>query len=296
MNQFGDQIEKDGKRWLALKYRVSEQQIVRVFEFFRANGIEPILIKGWSASLFYPEPFLRSFSDIDIAVAPGEYQRALNLIDSNKINVDLHEGLRHHDTSDWEYLFENSKLVNIDDTKIRILCAEDALRVLCVHWLTDGGAYKDKLWDIFYAVANRPVDFEWEKCLNVVSAKRRLWIIYTIGLAHKYLGLDIRNLPFESEASEIPPWIIKTVEREWATDVRLRPLDANLFDRKQLWKQIIKRIPPNPIQATVESEGDFDDRSRIRYQANSILMRTYPSVRRIIREIKQWKKRKKHRN
>ena len=31
-------------------------------------------------------------------------------------------------------------------------------------------------------------------------------------------------------------------------------------------KQIKKRIPPNPIQATIEMEGSFDARTRVQYQ------------------------------
>lgn len=266
-----------------LKYKVLEQQIENSFTFFRENRIEPILIKGWAASQKYPEKYRRLFSDIDLAVAPGLFDNAFLLLAQDHLTIDLHKGLRHLDTLEWKILFDNSQLLKIGDTNIRVLAEEDHLRVLCVHWLTDGGAYKEKLWDIYYAVENRSEKFDWERCLDVVSEKRRLWIIYTIGLASKYLDLDISKLPFERQARQLPVWLVKTVENEWASSVRLRPIHTCLKDRREVLKQIIKRFPPNAIQATVESEGDFDETSRIKYQLRSLLVRIKPSMKRILK-------------
>jgi hypothetical protein len=113
------------------------------FKILREHNIEPVLIKGWAAGLKYSQPWERFFSDIDIAVNPSDYQRAQEIAFENNLSVDLHKGLRHHDTLAWSDLYENSRLVLIDDAQIRILREEDHLRVLCVHWLTDGGAFKE---------------------------------------------------------------------------------------------------------------------------------------------------------
>jgi Uncharacterised nucleotidyltransferase len=272
---------EEEKRWRILKFKVLEYQIENAFKIFRENGLEPILIKGWAVSRKYPEKYMRFFSDIDLAVAPESYQKALELVEKHQLLVDLHCGLRHLDTSDWSNLYENSITEKLNVTDVRMLCEEDHLRVLCVHWLTDGGAYREKLWDIFYAVENRRKKFDWNRCLNVVSAKRRLWIIYTIGLANRYLHLDISQMDFREEALTIPRWIIKTVEKEWASSVRLRPIHSCLDDRREVFRQILKRIPPNPIQATVEMEGDFNDKARIFFQLRSVLNRSVPSYKRI---------------
>lgn len=280
--------EKNGdrERWLILQRKLSEHRIADVFKYFRSCHIESILIKGWAAGLKYSHPWERTFSDVDLAVDPSDFERAFALLGGKYPMVDLHRGLRHHDTLEWKDIYENSQLVNVEDTEIRVLREEDHLRVLCVHWLTDGGAYKKKLLDVYYAVANRSKNFDWHRCLDTVSERRKKWIIYTIGLAHRYYQLRIDDLPFAGKARNIPVWLIKALEKEWSTDVRLMPLDQCLNDKKMLGRQILKRIPPNPIQATIEMEGDFDAGTRIFYQCGSVATRLAPSLRRLLKTIR----------
>jgi hypothetical protein len=158
--------------------------------------------------------------------------------------------------------------------------------------LNDGGADFEKLWDIYYAVANRPKNFDWDRLLNIVSSKRRKWIVCAIGLAHKYLQLEIEDTPLAREAKVIPRWVQKAVEKEWESSVRLKPLHFLLKDKKEFWKQIKKRFPPNPIQATIEVEGDFDKNFRIIYQIKSMFPRLLPSVKRIRETLRLQKRRK----
>lgn len=267
-----------------LQLRVSEKRIIEAFVFFRQNQIEPILIKGWAGAQNYPNPSERLFSDIDLIISPVDYDRALTILKSYQggFPIDLHLGARRHDTLPFEILYKNSQIIKCGDGEVRILCPEDHLRVLCVHWLTDGGEYKSKLWDIYYAVENRPATFDWEKCLTVVSETRQKWIIYTICLAHIYLGLKIADTPAAGKLSDIPEWLIKTVEKEWASAERLVPLQQVLRDKKRLWKQIKKRLPPNPIQATVDMEGEFDNKTRIFYQIGDMYVRFKPILKRIV--------------
>jgi hypothetical protein len=276
--------EQNDRRWLILRSKIHEENIKTAFEKFRAKGIEPILIKGWAAARNYPEIHQRYYSDIDLCVSPELHHQALQLLDDEKIrslNIDLHSGLRHLDTVDWNNLFENSQLLNLDKTEIRILRPEDHLRVLCVHWLNDGGAYKEKLLDIYYAITNRPADFDWDRCLNIVSENRRDWVLKTIGLTHKYFNLDISALPFGLEKTESPKWLIKTVEKEWSSKIRLKPIHTLLQNKKELWTQIKKRIPPNSIQATIELNGKFDNKPRAFYQIGSVFVRLTPSIKRL---------------
>lgn len=276
--------EQNDFYWLTLQNRVNELKISEAFEFMESRGFEPLLIKGWAVARYYPQIWQRRFIDIDLCVAPEDFERAKKLLETPeglKLNIDLHKGLRHLDTVAWQNLFDNSETFKIEKTKIRTLRAEDHLRVLCVHWLTDGGAYKDRLWDIYYLVKNRPDSFDWTRCLDVVSPQRRKWIVCCIGLAHKYLDLDLADTPLASEAKNLPKWLVKTVEREWQTEIKLRPLQNCLHDRKLFWQQIKKRIPPNAIQATIEMEGDFDEKPRAFYQITNVWTRFFPAARRI---------------
>lgn len=271
-------------RWHLIQYKFQEHKIVQTFELFRRHGIEPLLIKGWAAARNYPSPHERVFLDTDICVAPADYGQARRIAageKEQKLLIDLHCGLRHLDTVAWDDLFADTVLSELEGTPIRILRAEDHLRVLCVHWLNDGGEYRERLRDIYYAVENRPADFDWERCLAIVEPKRRRWIVCAIALARRYLGLHLENTPIALEAESIPEWITETVEKEWASEIRLLRLHECLTDRKELFRQLRKRFPPNPIQATIEMGGEFDDQPRIYYQLASILFRVKPSARRI---------------
>jgi len=275
--------EEIDPKWLILHAKLFEEKIKQAFRIFRQSEIEPVLIKGWAAARFYTNKSERFYTDIDLCVEPGLFHKASELLkneEAKKLAIDLHSGFRHLDTVSWENLFRKSQLVNLDEINIRVLRPEDHLRILCVHWLTDGGAYREKLKDIYFAIENRPADFDWGRCLGVVSENRRRWIVCTIGLAKKYFGLSLKNTPIELEAENLPEWLIRAVEKEWMSDVRLLPLHRFYHDRKRLWQQIRKRVPPNPIQATVELEGNFDDSPRIYYQIKSIFTRMIPFLKR----------------
>ena len=270
-----------------LQLRLFEKRIIEAFTFLRQYNIEPILIKGWAAAQLYPEPHQREFCDIDLIVAPQNYPNAVKYLKDYSENylIDLHEGAMPLDSLSFENLYKNSNILSCQGTKIRVLCAEDHLRFLCVHWLLDGGEHKNRLWDIYYAVENRPNDFDWDRCLNVVDEKRKKWIIYTIILAHKYFGLNLEDTPLADKTDDVPEWIVKTVEKEWESEIKSILLVHCLNDRKKFLQQFRRRMSPNPIKATVDLEGDLDSRLRILYQIGDIFFRLKPSVKRISKAV-----------
>lgn len=280
--------ESEDLRWFSLQNKVHEAKICEAFALFRKNGIEPILIKGWSVARLYPESHLRAYTDIDLGVSYAEFDKARGLLDdedAKKLNIDLHNEFRHLDTVDWSSLFRDSQTIPLNGADIRILSEEDHLRLLCVHWLTDSGADKERLYDIHYAVKNRPAGFDWAKCLDRAGPTRRRWVTSVIGLAHKYTGLSLDELPFSAEARNIPPWLIKSLEREWKLAVPLKGLYDSLHDWRFFIKQLRKRIPPNAVHSTIDCEGEFDDRPRAPYQLRSFLKRALPAIGRIFKTI-----------
>lgn len=273
----------DEVRWNILQVRMAEKRAVRAFELFRAAGIEPILIKGIAAGRYYPESQPRVAIDMDLAVAEHEFDRAFTIVvehASEGLAIDVHRELRHLDTVAWDDLFAHSVEWELEGGAIRILRPEDHLRVLCVHWLTDGASNKERLWDIYYAVANRPPDFDWYRALDIVEPNRRRWIVCAIGLAHRYLGLDLTDTPIADEARDLPAWLVRTVEREWASETKFVPLEQ-AFDKGELLKQLPRRLRPDPIWATIQMNGSFDARTRVFYQIGSFFARIPGSMRRI---------------
>lgn len=257
---------------------------VQAFSLMREAGIEPILIKGLAAARFYPEPGSRASIDMDIAVSANDFEAADKIARSaaaNGLAIDLHRELRHLDTVEWNDLFTNSQLLEVDGGNIRVLSEEDHLRVLIVHWLTDGGARKERLWDFYYCIRERSTNFDWDRFLNTVSERRRRWLICTIGLAHHYLGLDLDDTPIRDEAKNLPSWLIKALEKEWANETPFMPLETVIHDPKMFLKQIPRRLQPNPIWATVQLEGSFDAKTRVFYQLGSFLQRIVPSYKRV---------------
>lgn len=208
------------------------------------------------------------------------------------VAVDLHRGARHLDSLSFDDLYANSVSVDCEGAEIRVLREEDHLRVLCIHWLNDGGADKERLWDIYYGIDNRSGEFDWQRFLDRISAKRRRWIICAVGLAHRYLNLNLDNTPIREEAKKLPGWLTKAVEREWDSGVRLIPLQQVRHDRQKFWEQIKKRLPPNPIQATIEMEGHFDKVPRIFYQFTDIFWRLPGSIDKYLKSRPSFYKRK----
>lgn len=276
-------------RWALLQRRLQQLRTTRAVDLIRSIGIEPIVIKGAAASRYYPEGVDRPSVDVDLAVPPDAFERAFRLVtgpNADGMAIDLHKGLRHLDTVPWDDLFDNSLEIEFPEGKIRVLRPEDDLRVLSVHWLTDGGSHKERLWDIRYLVDSARSQIDWERVLGPVSSNRQRWIECTLGLTAKYLDLDLTGTPFAGADARLPRWLVKTVEAEWSAEVKHWPLESSLQDRKMLVAQIKRRMRPNPIYATVDCEGSFDAHTRFFYRVWNGLRRVGPSYKRVTRVLR----------
>jgi hypothetical protein len=280
------EIITDAARWAVLQRKVQAGKVAQVFRLFRDNGIEPVLIKGFAADQYYPSDVFRPSIDVDLAVSAADFEKAENLgATADGMAIDLHRELRHLDTLPWADLFENTRLIDTEGTQIRVLRPEDHLRVLAVHWLNDGGINREKLWDVYYLIADRGPDLEWNRALDVVPANRRRWIECTILLAHKYLGLDLKHVPIEADVNTLPKWLTSSIERSWADPPKEIPLWLLTRKPAEFAKQLKLRLAPNPVRATVEMEGDFDSGSRFFYRFGNFFQRLLPSVRRNVRAL-----------
>jgi hypothetical protein len=218
--------------------------------------------------------------DIDLSVQTKDFQKSMEIAGKTKINVDLHKELRQLDTLLYVDLFNQSQLIKLSNgEEIRVLSPEDNLRIISVHWLNDGGIKKDRLWDIYYCVKNRPDNFDWERCLNAAGNTRRKWVLVSIKLANHYLQLPIDDLPCADEINQpnfVPKWVYKTLEKEWNDQVVLTPLNASLSNPKTFFRQIRKRFPPNAITATIQTNSDINNFPRLPIQIYNMVRRIFP--------------------
>src|SRR2546429_7543002 len=115
-------------RLQALQSAIREERTIAAFRLLRGAGIEPILIKGWAIARFYPHPTLRAYGDIDVFVNPAEYSAARQALDQTEAGswwVDLHSHLSELGNRPWEELFSRSRIENLRETRVRVLCPED---------------------------------------------------------------------------------------------------------------------------------------------------------------------------
>jgi hypothetical protein len=274
----------DEYRWNLLQKKTLERNAVRAFELFREAGIEPVLIKGLAAGKYYPGTEPRVSVDLDLAVAAKDFEVADKIARSDAADglaIDLHRELRHLDTVAWEDILANSTLLPLDGGQIRIPRPEDHLRIVCLHWLTDGGRDKARLHDVYYAVMNREPAFDWDRFFTIVSPTRQRWLECTLGLTAKYLDLDLSGTPADGAENRLPRWLTETVEREWSAEIKFEPMEVAVFDRKKFLHQLGRRLNPNPIWATVQAEGSFDAPTRLHFKIANAFRRIPDSYRRI---------------
>jgi hypothetical protein len=281
-------------RFHAVRTLVREHAIKKVLTLLYREGVEPTLVKGWAVARLYPEPGLRPYGDIDLVVRPAEYSSAAAAISAaiaakegeKEYYVDLHRGFEDLDDHSFDELHSRSTIVKLDDTDVRVLSAEDHLRVLCKHMLHHNAFRPLWLCDIAAAVENREANFDWDRCLG--RHKRRADLVAcAIGLAHVLLGADVADTPVAQRAATLPRWLVANVLKQWETPYSMSqapvthqaPMSKYLRDPRGLVADLRRRWP-NPIEATVYVGGPFNELPRWPFQLGECIARTAKFVAR----------------
>ena len=262
----------------AIRSARHEREVVEVFRVLRSAAVEPILLKGWATGRFYAEAGLRPSGDIDSCVAPRQYaaaQAVLNRPENQQYWVDLdHDEITRFQGRSFEDLYSRSELVVLESTEVRILGPEDHLRILCLHLLKHGAWRPLWLCDVAAAIESRPSHFDWDRCLGR-NQRQMKWVLCTIALAHRLLSAELGDAPL---TGDLPAWLTASVLREWNTPSNPN-LPAIATDVSTRWRapgavleQLTKRWP-NPIQATVDADGDFNKAPRLPFQIRHCLAR-----------------------
>src|SRR5581483_2606336 len=209
--QLGDTLSPFERAYTYYTIRTAfhEAQAQRVFAFFRANAIEPVLVKGWAIGRRYPAKGLRPYGDIDLAIRESDYPKALALAatpEARRFNLDLHRGIENLDCRRFDEVFERTQLIELGDTRMRIPSDEDLLRIVCLHLLRHGGWRPLQFCDVALLVETRSPEFNWDICVG--RSRREInWISTAIGLAHRLVGADIDGYPYAEQARRVPRWM-----------------------------------------------------------------------------------------
>lgn len=268
--------------YYTIRAALHEARARSVFTFFRAQEIEPVLVKGWSIGRRYPAKGLRPYGDLDLCVKPADYQRALALTltpEGGELNIDLHCGLQELDNRAFDEFFERTQLIRLGETAVRIPSDEDLLRIVCMHLLRHGGWRPLWFCDVALLLESRAAEFRWE----IVTGNRRRdinWISTVIGLAHHLLGADMEGYPFTAEARRTPDWLIAQVLKSWEMPepTNNAPLNygkpmGEYLRQPRGFLGALKRRWPNPIEATYSVKGSFNNLPRFPYQLVESLRR-----------------------
>jgi hypothetical protein len=166
---------------------------------------------------------------------------------------------------------------------VRVLRNEDQIRILAFHFLKHGGWRPIWLWDIALLLEWEPSLFDWHLCLGT-NARRARWIGCTIALAHELLGARIPAGAPACVTAGVPSWFRNTVLEEWGNRPRFTSEHASLLRalqcRSTSLKDWVRRRWRNPIQATIDCNGSFNNFPRLPYQLGDAVARAAYFMRR----------------
>ena len=283
----------------AVQSVLHELEIKEAVELLSANGVEPILVKGWAIAQSYVEPGLRPYGDIDLCVNPDQYPIAKRLVDdlaTSHIRIDLHEGFTRFGDQSWRELHLRSRWLEIQGVPVRTLAPEDHLRLLCYHFLREGAWRPLWLCDVAVATETRPADFDWNLCLGTNETHRN-YVVCTLMLAERLLLANLDGVSGTALTKELPAWLPAAVLKEW----RVRSMyQRHRTPLTSAWRRPLKTLRgilshwPSVIEATINSKAAFDEAPGWLLQIESCLMRMYDLVLRNF-NVKKIKTRKSYR-
>jgi hypothetical protein len=275
----------DSGRELQQAYRLHTLQalghkrdITKVLTLLRENGIEAILVKGWSVARLYPEPGLRPYGDIDLCVHPDDFARTKALLAGTEglaYGVDLHRGFLTFDDESWAELYSRSVLFEIAGVEIRVLSPEDHLRLICFHFLREGAWRPLWLCDIAVAIETRHPDFDWDLCLSR-DVRSRQWSACAILLAHHLLEAGLDGVPSQVTSKQLPRWFVPAVLREWTAPSmpqRHRTPMRSFAQGSVKTFRGLRAHWPNPIEGTIGVRGPFNEMPRFPFQIGQCFLR-----------------------
>ena len=277
----------------AVQAAIHESEIQTVMKLYGSEGLEPLLVKGWTVARFYPEMWLRPYGDLDLCFRPEHYDRAEAIRQSPegaKYNVDVHKGIEKLDDQSLDILFERSEILKLGDVDVRVLKLEDQLRLLCRHLLRHGAWRPLWLCDIAVIVESLPSSFDWNLCLTADRRQADL-VACSIGLAHQLLGARVDNTPVSQRARNLPNWLVPAVLKQWRWS---QSLDHTAAELMSVSLRHLTHIPkalllrwPDPVAATFNLKAPFNGLPRLPFQIGDYIAQTFNFLARLPKLLRE---------
>lgn len=248
--------------------RHQELRLARALQIFAEAGIEPILAKGWAVARLYPHVGLRPYGDLDLHVSPEAHATALALLpecEREGLLVDLHRGVPKVERP-WADVLARSGQVELGDTQVRVLGAEDHLALLCAHLLSHGAWRPLWLCDVALFVESPPADFDWDR-LHGLPPREVEQVRLVVLLAHRLLSARLDRAPWGPDG-RLPGWLPAATLRAWgrgdhyAFNLPIALTEAN----PRAFLEAVRVRWPNPIEATVRRRAPYNGFPRLPFQ------------------------------
>ena len=279
---------REAYRYQTARAVAERESIATAVRTLREVGIEPLLVKGWATARHYPEVGLRPFGDLDLVVRPHENEvAARTLLAARRANaklalapVDLHTSLDDLADRPLDALYESALDVPLGDsanTFVRVLGAEDHLRLLAFHLLRHGAWRPLWLCDVGLIVERHGSTLDWDRCLRGTAESARR-VAYVIGLAHRLLdGALPAQLPAGAAraAHAVPRWLTDATLAQWARRYD-RYSDPSILSGPRDLRLALgaaRRRWPNAIEATVSVGAPFNGVPRLPIQLADVVRR-----------------------
>lgn len=280
-------------RLQTLKAAVREREIEGLFALFNSAGVDALVVKGWAAERAYAEQGLRPAGDIDLCVRPGQYEPAKDVLASTegrRFWVDLHEGFVRLIDLSADELFERSRVFEVGNACVRVLCEEDHLRLLCGHLLRHGAWRPLWLCDVAAAFESRGEGFDWERLLGRDKRLGRR-VVCAVGLAQRLLGARVEETPLEWASKSVPRWLTRAVLKHWErpyASAHESPPPLRVYLRKPSGVfRALRRRWPDPVRATVYCGMPFNGFPRLPLQLGKLTVQSARYLLRLPDELRR---------
>jgi hypothetical protein len=276
---------RDGHRLELLRAEIAEDELAGLFESFLAEGLDPVLGKGWAVSQFYPARGLRTYCDFDLYLPEDHFPRLQSVLAKrsapHRFEVDPHRGWSYLDDRDPAALFARTRRIPLRSTFVRVLGPEDLLRLACLHACAEGLIRPAWLCDVAFLTAAATDGFDWAYFAGG-SPLRTEWCFATIDLARDLFGIEVAHVPGTERRKSLPRWFARSVLEAWGNEPRPRGARTPMGNVRRSPRALIEALVarwPHPIEATIGAGGRIDGAPRFPYKIADGVLRTLTHLR-----------------